>query len=536
MDDRTHRAARRVEGRPAAPGIALGPLVRLAAAKHEARQGRAVAEEHQALVDALAASQADLTELAGEVGDEDAEAILAFQIALLEDDNLAAPALARIAGGEAAHRAWGAAMDSEIASYEQADDSYFRARGSDLRDLRDRVLRHLAGEADQGVPPGAVVAADDMPPSTFLATDWRDGGLVLRRGSPSSHVAILARSRAVPMVVGVDIDRLEHGVDALLDGDAGLVIVDPDSDQRADYARRRAEQSELRQAAASFTGPVLTAGGEQVRVMINVTGLAELGGLDPAAVDGIGLMRTEFLFQGRDQLPTEEEQYQIYRRMLQWADGRPVTIRTLDAGGDKPIAGLTPEDDLNPFLGVRGVRLSLRHLDVFRAQLRALARAAVAGNLKVMIPMVTVPEELDQCRALFEEAVEELRGERREARMPPLGMMVEVPAAALTIEDFNADFFSIGSNDLIQYVAAASRDEPQLAELARPSRAVFQLIGHVVNYANGADREASLCGDLAGDPGHVAALLDQGLRILSVAPGALGPVRAVISRYSGPAA
>jgi phosphotransferase system enzyme I (PtsI) len=270
--------------------------------------------------------------------------------------------------------------------------------------------------------------------------------------------------------------------------------------------------------------------------MINVTGLAELADLDPAKVDGIGLMRTEFLFQGREKLPTEEEQYQIYKRMLEWAAGRPVTIRTLDAGGDKPIAGLTQSGDINPFLGVRGVRLSLRRLDIFRAQLRALARAAAAGNLKVMIPMVTVPEELDRCRALLELAVEDLRREGQEAQMPPLGMMVEVPAAALTIEEFNADFFSIGSNDLIQYVAAASRDEPQLADLARPSRAVFSLIGHVVNYANRSGREASLCGDLAGDPAHVAALLDQGLRNFSVAPGALGPVKAAIARYSGAAA
>ncbi len=536
MDDRTHRAARRIQGKSAAPGIALGPLVRLAPIKQNARQCGSAAEEHQALVDALAASKLDLGLLAREAGEADAEAILSFQIALLEDDNLAAPAFARIAGGEVANQAWSAAIDPEIASYDGADDPYFRARASDLRDLRDRVLRHLAGETDQIVPAGAIVAADDMPPSMFLATDWRDGGLVLRRGSPSSHVAILARSRGVPMVVGVDVDHLENGRDALLDGGAGLLVVDPDTDTRATYCQRRAEQSEVRQAVASFGGPALTATGELVRVMINVTGLGELNDLDPAHVDGIGLMRTEFLFQGREKLPTEEEQYQIYKRMVEWAAGRPVTIRTLDAGGDKPIAGLTQPGDLNPFLGVRGVRLSLRHLDVFREQLRALARAAVAGNLKVMIPMVTVPEELDQCRALLEQAVEDLRREGREAQMPPLGMMVEVPAAALTIEDFNADFFSIGSNDLIQYVAAASRDEPQLADLARPSRAVFSLIGHVVDYADSSGRETSLCGDLAGDPEQVAALLDQGLRIFSVAPGALGPVKAAIARYSGPAA
>src|SRR5882724_10175181 len=233
MDDRTHRAARRIEGKSAAPGIALGPLVRLAPMKHDARQYRSTAEEQQALVDALAASQVDLTVLARETGDADAEAILSFQIALLEDDNLAAPAFAQISAGEAANRAWSAAIDPEIASYEQASDSYFRARASDLRDLRDRVLRHLSGEADQIVPAGGIVAADDMPPSMFLATDWRDGGLVLRRGSPSSHVAILARSRGVPMIVGVEVDHLQNGSDALLDADAGFLIVDPDSDARA---------------------------------------------------------------------------------------------------------------------------------------------------------------------------------------------------------------------------------------------------------------------------------------------------------------
>src|SRR6202158_2930429 len=262
MDDRTHRSARRIEGKSAAPGIAWGPLVRLTPAKYDARQHRSAAEEHQALVDALAASQARLISLAHEAGDDDeAEAILAFQIALVEDDNLTAPAFASIAGGEVANRAWSAAIDSEIASYDGASDPYFRARASDLRDLRDRVLRHLAGETDQIVPAGAIVAADDMPPSMFLATDWGDGGLVLRRGSPSSHVAILARSRGVPMVVGVEVDHLGDGKDALLDGDARVLIVDPDANMRASYCQRRAEQSKARQAAGSSGGPALTATG-----------------------------------------------------------------------------------------------------------------------------------------------------------------------------------------------------------------------------------------------------------------------------------
>src|SRR5246500_3973581 len=329
MDHRMPRTAHRVEGRSAAPGIALGPLLCLVAAKPAMPHSRSEAGERQALADALEASRLDLVGLAGKVEDEDAEAILSFQIALLEDENLTAPAFALIADGEVAGKAWVAAIDPEIASYDQADDPYFRARASDLRDLRDRVLRRLSGEVDQTVPAGVIVAAEGMPPSTFLATDWRDGGLVLRRGSPSSHVAILARSRGVPMIVGVDVDHLATGVDAVLDGDAGALIVNPDPALRADYEGRLAERAAARQAASNFSGPTLTASGEQVQVMINVTGLAELRDLDPANVDGIGLMRTEFLFQSRAKLPTEDEQYQIYRRMAEWGGGTPVTIWAL---------------------------------------------------------------------------------------------------------------------------------------------------------------------------------------------------------------
>src|ERR1700730_5120060 len=209
MDDRTRRAAQRIEGRPAVPETLLCRLGRLPRAKHKKSRSRTVAEEHRALVDALLAAKTALTVLAQHAGDDDAEAILSFQIALLEDDNLAEPAFALIAGGEAAHRAWSTALAAQIASFDGADDAYFRARASDLRDLRDRVLRHLAGEADQALPSGAVVAAAARRPSMGFATDWRDGGLVLRRGSPSSHVAILARSRGVPMIVGVDVDRLD---------------------------------------------------------------------------------------------------------------------------------------------------------------------------------------------------------------------------------------------------------------------------------------------------------------------------------------
>lgn len=523
-------APRRLSGRSASPGVAMGALVRLAEVAPMTAVQQSTADAHQALIDALAAAEEALTALTAEVGDADAEAILALQLALLDDPALTAPAFAAIARGEPAAAAWSAAIDPEIASYDAASDPYFRARGADLRDLRDRVLRNLGGHAEQVLPPGSIVAADDLPPSRFLATDWSEGGLVLRRGSPTSHVAILARSRGVPMVVGVALDQIETGQEAVLDADEGVLILDPDAPTRRAFDLRRAAKAKARRDPG-LPGPAVTASGEPVAVLINVAGPTELDALDPAHSDGIGLVRTEFLFQGRDRFPDEDEQYAIYRRLVDWAAGRPVTIRTLDAGGDKPLPGLTRTGERNPFLGVRGVRLSLRHPEVFGVQLRALARAAVAGDLKVMVPMVTLPQELSRCRALLDQAVADVTRQRRKARRPPLGMMVEVPAAALTIEDFEADFYSIGSNDLIQYVAAASRDEPELEELSGPSRAVLGLIRRVVDAGRLKGRGVSLCGDLAADPAQVPRLLDNGLRALSVSPAALSAVKAAIAGY-----
>jgi phosphotransferase system enzyme I (PtsI) len=256
-----------------------------------------------------------------------------------------------------------------------------------------------------------------------------------------------------------------------------------------------------------------------------------LATLDPGHCDGVGLTRTEFLFRGGD-LPDEETQFRAYVQVLRWATGRPVIIRTLDAGGDKPIPGLTPEGERNPFLGLRGLRLSLARPDVFRVQLRALARAAAEGPLKVMAPMVSAPDEFARFRGLFEEVLEELSANRVAAARPALGMMVEVPAAALNVAAFDADFFSIGSNDLIQYVLAASRDEPAVASLYRAhDPAVLELIRRVVAAGSEQGKEVSLCGEMAADPALVPRLLGAGLRRLSVAPAALGAVKAAIAAW-----
>jgi len=243
------------------------------------------------------------------------------------------------------------------------------------------------------------------------------------------------------------------------------------------------------------------------------------------------LVRTEFLFHGAAGLPDEDSQYRAYRRSVEWAAPRPVVLRTLDAGGDKPIDGLTVAGESNPFLGVRGVRLSLARPDVFRVQIRALLRAAAHGNAKVMLPMVTIPEEIDRAAVLFDEAFANLTGEGVRCCRPELGIMVEVPAVAIAPDGFDrAAFFSIGSNDLTQYVTASARDITDVAELCDPGHpAVLKLIENLVGAARRMGREVSLCGDMGGDPVHVPGLIAAGLRSVSVAPPLVGRAKRAIA-------
>ncbi|MBX6324053.1 MAG: phosphoenolpyruvate--protein phosphotransferase [Rhodospirillaceae bacterium] len=344
----------------------------------------------------------------------------------------------------------------------------------------------------------------------------------------AGHVSILARARGVPMLTGVRLAAPpSDGTPAILDAEGGRLILDPAPATARDYAARLAARAaRARAEAALLARPAATADGVTVKVYVNVDDPALLAGLDPAHCDGIGLTRTEFLFRDAT-LPDEETQFRAYAALVDWAGGRPVTIRTLDAGGDKPIPGLTPQAEANPFLGVRGLRLSLARPEVFGVQLRALARAAARGPLRVMVPMVSVPEEVARARRLMEEAVAALHRAGREARLPAFGMMVEVPAAALRVQDFAADFLSIGTNDLIQYTLAVARDAEGLAHLRDPlNAAVLELVERVARHGARAGIEVSVCGDMAGEADGIAALLAAGVRALSVPPARLGAVKA----------
>ncbi len=526
--------ARCIRGEAASPGLLAGRIAVPRGGAAAARQAGTPEEEAAALRAAVAAAIEALGRLiAGSEGE--AAEILGFQVAMLEDEALTEEAYAAIAEGAPADAAWQAAMAEQIEVFALAEDSYFRARSSDMEDLRDRVLRLLRGEAaaQAALPAGAILLADDIAPSAFLAQDWRERAIALRGGSASSHVAMLARARGVPMVLGLGPLEVEEGTAALLDGEEGALTLDPAPEEEAAFgARSRALADERAALAEILDRPARTTNGEAVAVLLNVALPEELEGLDPGICEGVGLVRSEFLFYGREGLPDEEEQFACYSRIVAWAAGRPVIFRTLDAGGDKPIPGLT-EAEGNPFLGRRGLRLSLARPEVFAVQLRALLRAAALGPIKIMLPMVALPEEVEEARALLQAAARDLGSAAPDA-LPPLGIMIEIPAAALTLERFAVDFASIGSNDLVQYTMAASRDGSGLGYLQDVRMpAVLRLIEEAVGAAERMGIELSLCGDAGGDPAAIPALLGCGLRRLSMAPPAVGRAKATIAAWPG---
>ncbi|AZO20291.1 phosphoenolpyruvate--protein phosphotransferase [Mesorhizobium sp. M1E.F.Ca.ET.045.02.1.1] len=522
----------RIEGVPASAGYAEGPLFDLDRPPVAYRGKANAAEEKAALQAAIEKAVSRLTALI-ETADGDAAGILEFHIAMLQDDALSVPALASIGSGEPADVAWRQALDAEIAGYEASDQDYFRARAADLRDIRDQVLHALSEDGEAAAPAGAILYGTDIAPTRFLETDWsRGGGIALKAGSTASHVAMLARSRGVPMVVGLGAFADEPTGVALLDAEHGGLVFAP-SPAEFEAFRRSSSSFAARQgkAQAFLSQPAMTEAGTAVRVQVNIAYPSDVDGIDIETCDGVGLMRTEFLFGGA--LPDEETQYHAYRKVLEWAGEKPVTIRTVDAGGDKPVPGFTIAET-NPFLGLRGIRLSLARLDIFRMQIRALLRAAVHGNLKVMFPMVATAEEYAQAAALFAEEQAALAARGIAHEMPPLGIMVEVPSVAIAPEAFaNVAFFSIGSNDLTQYVMAAARDNASVAHLNSVRHpAVLRLIASVAAFGREKGIPVSLCGDAGGDPAAIPLLLEAGLRDLSVAPAQLAMAKAAIADVS----
>jgi len=528
----------RLAGLPAAPGIAVGPARHLRPPELELPSGPAGTpdEEWRGLEDARAAAHADIErdrERVGARAGAAEAAIFDAHLALLADSALLEPARRAVDDGAAAAAAWQDAAEAAARAFEDSDDEYLCARADDVRDVARRVVAHLVaeGKADAPQASGIVVAAELTPGQTAGFDREQVSGIATARGSATSHAAILARSFGIPAVVGLGpaLLAVEEGAPLLLDGSEGAVIVEPADDVRKEFAARQAEAQKRHRAAVARAGePAFTRDGTGVEVAANIAGPRDVPRALEQGADGVGLLRSEFLFLDRDELPDEDEQYGAYREIAAGLEGRPLVVRTLDVGADKPLPSVPQPPEDNPFLGRRGIRLALDRPELLRVQLRAIVRAAAEHpSIKVMFPMVTALAEYRAARALLDE----IRGELGMTEALEVGIMVEVPAAALAADRFapEVDFFSLGTNDLAQYTMAAERGNENVAALAEgPVPALLRLIAGVTEAARLRGRWVGACGELAGDPAAAALLVGLGVRELSMAPARIPEVKQVV--------
>ena len=538
----------------ASPGVAVGVAFRLAQGAgpaFERRSALAPDAEWARYEEAAARAQGELGELADrmsqELGAAQARIFQAHALVLADPDLTAAVRAAILEDGLTAEAAAQDATEAQAGRYAAMEGARFQERAADLRDVGARLLRTLgaAGTAETTaiLPEAAIILAEDLAPSQTAALDRnRVAGFCTALGGPTSHSAILARSMNIPAVVGLGAEaygRIAAGAVLAIDGAAGAVIVEPDAGTLAAYRARQAEQVAVRRAAqAAAQAAARTADGARVEVVANLATAADAHTALAAGAEGVGLLRTEFLFQDRTEPPTEDEQYEAYRQVVAAMAPRPVIIRTLDIGGDKPAPYLNLPAEMNPFLGWRAIRVCLAMPEFFKTQLRAILRAAVHGDVRVMFPMIATRGEVEQARALLTEAAAELRAAGVAfSDAIQVGIMVEVPAAAET-PDLLApavDFFSIGTNDLTQYTFAADRGNARVAHVGDPLHpAVLRQIARVIEAAHAAGRWVGLCGELAGNPAAIPVLLGLGLDEFSMAAGSIPAAKATLARWSRP--
>ena len=519
-------------GLVASAGIAFGRIFHWREHVEQKEEPKPEDNQQELLITSIEKTKTQLQYLIQRSSDLAAD-VISFQLALLEDELVIAGLSEIIQSGMTSKQAVTKYFSEEIDDYMSGDD-YIRARVSDLKDLEKRIINNIDGiERKLLMEQNAVVVAKDIKPTEFLELEqYHPAAIILANGSKNAHVSLLARSAKIPCLVQYnDIDNLKEGTLVIVKAEGEQAVVnDKPSEDEIELLKNILEQK--RKSAQELNKfllkPAITSTKEKLNVLVNLDSLSQLEQTKSDFVDGIGLVRTELLF---DKLEDEETQYQAYSKILKWAKGKPVTIRTLDAGADKPIAGLSQDKENNPFLGVRGIRLSLANVDIFRTQVRALLRAAIHGPLKVLLPMVSTASELDKVREIMKEEYDYLNKMSIPSKLVPLGIMVEVPAAALCIDSFKADFYSIGSNDLTQYVMAASRDNSSLEYLLQPlSEAVKELIRLVVGYCEEQEIELSICGEIASQPSEISMLNNLGLKSFSVSIGQIAAVKEAITK------
>jgi len=535
------------QGKSVYKGIAMGPIVVLKKNDYQVKRTRI--EDTEAEVkrvdEALKASQEQLQKLydkaVREVGEASAAIFEVHQMMLEDEDYL--EAIQNMIRTEQVNAEYAVAVtgDNFAEMFASMDDDYMKARSADIKDISERLVRNLSGQGDvdlSSIEP-SIIVADDLSPSETVQMD-KDKILafVTVHGSTNSHTAILARMMNIPALIGVkmDLEALQSGVTAVVDGFQGMVTFDPDEETKAQTETKIQEEAEKLKLLQELKGKEnITLDGRKINIYANIGSVGDIGYVMENDAGGIGLFRSEFLYLGRNDFPTEEEQFQAYKQAVQMMAGKKVIIRTLDIGADKQVDYFNLGNEDNPAMGYRAIRICLRQPKIFKTQLRALLRAAVYGNLSIMYPMITSTEEVKKIYEIVAEVEEELKAQEIQYKIPEQGIMIETPAAAIMADAIaqEVDFFSIGTNDLTQYTIAVDRCNENVAYLYSAfNPAVLRLIRRIIECAHNAGIEAGMCGEAAANALMAPILLSFGLDEFSVSTGKVLETRKTIADWS----
>ncbi len=531
------------QGKSVYKGIAMGPIVVLKKDDYQVKRTRIEDPEAEVKrVDAaLEKSKEQLQKLydkaVKEVGEASAAIFEVHQMMLEDDDYL--EAIQNTIRTEQVNAEYAVATtgDNFAEMFASMDDDYMKARSADIKDISERLVRNLSGQEDtdlSSIDP-SVIVADDLSPSETVQMD-KDKILafVTVHGSTNSHTAILARMMNIPALIGVpmDLDELKTGMTAVVDGFEGTVTFDPDEEIKAQTEKRMAEEAEKLRLLQELKGKEnVTLDGHKINIYANIGSVGDIGYVLENDAGGIGLFRSEFLYLGRNDFPTEEEQFQAYKQAVQMMAGKKVIIRTLDIGADKQVDYFNLGNEDNPALGYRAIRICLTQPDIFKTQLRALLRAAVYGNLSIMYPMITSTEEVKKIYEIVAEVEAELKEQEIQYKLPEQGIMIETPAAAIISDKLAemVDFFSIGTNDLTQYTLALDRQNAKLDDFYNPHHeAILRMIQMVVDNAHKCGKWAGICGELGADATLTEQFVRMGVDELSVAPSMILKLRKIV--------
>ena len=536
----------KLTGIGASEGVAVGPAFVPATGKPEPERERItegeVESELQRFREAVEAVAGNLSETGDRLrasGSEEEAGIFEFHVEMAEDPELASAVEERLRNLQSPEAAVIAVGEEYAAEYAAMDDEYLAARADDVRDVTGQISAQLMGRGASALEtlktPSVVLAHSLAPSDTARIQKGMALGFVTAEGSRTSHVSIMARSMGIPAVVGVgpSLERVLGAKTVAVDGGQGYAIADPDADTVAEFERMSGTLAEEQAALDEYRYvEASTSEGRGIEVAANLGSASEAEDALEWGAEGVGLFRTEFLFMERDDLPSEDEQYEAYSAVARAFGEKPVIVRTLDVGGDKDLPGVDQADEENPFLGWRGIRMSLDTPELFKPQLRAILRAAANGNLKVMFPMVADVGELEAAKTTLQECRRELQSEGVEIGELETGVMIETPAAAVCAAELAEEsaFFSIGTNDLVQYTLAADRGNERLRRLQNADHpAVLALIRRTCEAASAAGIPVGVCGEAAGEPEMIPKLLELGVTELSMGAPQIPRAKKVVS-------